>query len=207
MTRTGAAATPSAANGRPAIPWWTSRMSVPTAVSASPASSPTASTSVLRTAPKLHLGHLDDEQRVALGIAQPEHRRDGVAHAADLSVDGDAVLRKVGVDRVDVGGVQRDAGLAVAALLAVRRRSERDGRLRALGRDLDPAVLAAEGDVDALLEAELLDVEGDRPVDVGDRDDDGSYLGDARAGLAHEEPPGFGDTPSTGRASGTHRST
>jgi hypothetical protein len=42
---------------------------------------------------------LDDHQRVAFGVAEPEQRRDGVAEVLQLRVVG-----------VDVVGLERDAG-------------------------------------------------------------------------------------------------
>ena len=75
---------------------------------------------------------------------------------------------------LDVRGVQADPRLAVARLGLVRRRGGQcDRRLTAGRADLDPPVLAAEREVDALFEAELLDVEVDLAIDVGDGDDHG----------------------------------
>src|SRR3954447_23363785 len=96
-------------------------------------------------------GLLDDEQRVAVGVAEPEHRRDRVAHARDLGVHVDAGFLELGVGGVDVVGAQADAGVN-AGRVALARRSERDPRVAARRVDLDPAVAAAEGDVGALLE-------------------------------------------------------
>ena len=61
---------------------------------------------------------LDDQEAVAIGVAEPEHRRYRIAHAADLVVDVDAAGLEVGVIGVDVGGVERDPGLGVAGRLA-----------------------------------------------------------------------------------------
>jgi hypothetical protein len=45
---------------------------------------------------------LDDDQRIAVGVAQPEHRRHGAAPARDLGVDVDARGLEGGVVGVDV---------------------------------------------------------------------------------------------------------
>jgi hypothetical protein len=57
---------------------------------------------------------LDDHQRVAVGVAEPEERRDGVAEAADLGVDVHAAVLELRVLGVDVVGLQRDAGVLAA---------------------------------------------------------------------------------------------
>ena len=94
--------------------------------------------------------------------------------------------REVGVDGIDVVGVEADAGLDVAGRVAGGRRDDGDRRVGAGGADLDPAVAVAERDVGALLEAERLDVELDGALLVADRDADGPDLADARRGLAHD---------------------
>ena len=68
---------------------------------------------------------------------------------------------ELGVVGVDVLAGQRDARLD-ARRVARARLDERDRRVGARRGDLDPAVAVAEGDVHALLEAELLGVEGER---------------------------------------------
>ena len=65
---------------------------------------------------------------------------------------------------------QADAGLDPGRVLVAARQHQRDPRVRSLRRDLDPAVAVAEGDVRALLQAQLADVELDRLVLVGDGD-------------------------------------
>src|SRR3954453_17350978 len=55
---------------------------------------------------------LDDDQRVAVWIAGPEHRRHRPAVAADLVVDVDACLLQRRMIRVDVRRIETDAGLA-----------------------------------------------------------------------------------------------
>ena len=72
---------------------------------------------------------------------------------------------------VDVARVEDDPGLGASRLLALRRRGERDRRLGAGDRHLDPAHVRAHRHVDDLLEAERADVEVERPVGVGDRHD------------------------------------
>src|SRR5262249_5814572 len=72
---------------------------------------------------------LDDDERIAVGIAQPEHRRGGGAPTGDLVVAGRARSPQRSVIGVDVRGVEADAGLAAARLLVLRRGRERDRRL------------------------------------------------------------------------------
>ena len=93
---------------------------------------------------------------------------------------------EIGVDRIDVVGVEADAGLDVAGRVAGGRRDDGDRRVGAGRADLDPAVAVAERDIGALLEAERLDVELDGALLVADRDADGPDLADARRGLAHD---------------------
>ena len=50
-----------------------------------------------------------DHQGVAFWIAQPEHRRHGVAHTADLRVDVDTIGLQLGVAGINVIGLQPDA--------------------------------------------------------------------------------------------------
>src|SRR5207248_2442530 len=82
---------------------------------------------------------LDDDQRVSVRVAQPEHRRHRVAVAADLVVDVDAGGLECGVVGVDIRRVEADPGLAAAGLLPLRRRGERDRRRGSRKGDLDPA--------------------------------------------------------------------
>ena len=94
------------------------------------------------------------------------------------------------------------------ALLARRAAGQRDGGLGALRGDLDPAVAAAERDVGALLEAERVDVELDRAILVGDRDDDGAdAAGCGSRWLLTDGLLGVGLTPARDREHprGTHR--
>ena len=74
--------------------------------------------------------------------------------------------------------VQPFIGGASAIVVAAARR-----------RDLDPALAVAEGDVGDLLEAERADVEVERAVLVGDRDDHRGDRVEVRGGLGHLEPP------------------
>jgi hypothetical protein len=53
----------------------------------------------------------EDHQRVAVGIAHPEHRRDGPPHSADFGVDVGTALLERGVVAVDVLGMEADPGL------------------------------------------------------------------------------------------------
>jgi hypothetical protein len=73
-------------------------------------------------------------------------------------------------------------------------RADRDRRVDAGRRDLDPAVAVAERHVDAPLEAQRLGVELERAILVGDRDDDVGELADA---CAHGTPPELGVTRCT----------
>src|SRR5262249_31512797 len=128
---------------------------------------------------------LDDHQAVALGVAQPEQRRHRVAHTADLGVHVHAGGPRLRVESVDVFGLQADARLAVARRPARGRRGEGDRGDGVAGSHFDPPLAVAEGDVGALLEAELLEVELDLAVLVGHRDDDGADLRDISLGAGH----------------------
>ena len=88
---------------------------------------------------------LDDDQRVSVRVAQPEHRRHGAAPTGDLVVDVDAGGLQRGVVCVDVRGVEADAGLAAAGVLARRGRGERDRRRGSRQGDLDPALSSPIG--------------------------------------------------------------
>jgi hypothetical protein len=127
----------------------------------------------------------DEHEGVAVGVAEPEHRRDGVAHAADLGVDVDAALLELRVDAIDVVGVEADAGLDVASRVAGGRGDDGHGGVGPGRGDLHPAIAVAERHVGALLEAERLDIELDGALLVADRDADGPDLADTRRGLAH----------------------
>src|SRR5690348_15377517 len=69
------------------------------------------------------------EKGVALRVAQPEHRRNGVAHPVDRLVDVDAGGLQLRVVAVDVVGLQADAGLPLAGRRTLRRWSKGDGRV------------------------------------------------------------------------------
>ena len=73
---------------------------------------------------------------------------------------------ELGVGGVDVVGGQDDPGLDAGLVDSRPRRRERDPGTAARRIDLDPAVLVAERNVGALLEAERL-VELDRAILVG----------------------------------------
>ena len=96
---------------------------------------------------------------------------------------------------IDVVGLQADAGLAVARRRARGRRGEGDGGHLVARRHLDPTVAVAERHVDALLEAERLDIELDRTVLIGHRDNDRADLVDASPGVGHDILLGVGITP------------
>src|SRR5439155_26405048 len=104
-----------------------------------------------------------------------------VAHGGGRGTDVDAGLRELGVVGVDVVRLQADTGWAIADRIARPRWAERDRGRLVSEADLDPAVALAERHVDALLEAELLDVELDRAVLVGDGNEHRRNL--AHAGL------------------------
>src|SRR5207248_8803138 len=72
------------------------------------------------------------------------------------------------------------------------RRGEGDGGHLVARRHLDPTVAVAERHVDALLEAERLDVELDRTVLIGHRDNDRADLVDASLGVGHDILLGLG---------------
>jgi hypothetical protein len=130
---------------------------------------------------------LDDAVRVAVRVAQPEHRRDLAAVAADLGIDVDARVPQRRVVGIDVGRVEDDPRLGTAGPLPGRGRSERDRRRRAGDGDLDPARVGPHRQVDDLLEPERVDVEVDRPIGVRDADRDAADLGEIQAG--HFKPP------------------
>src|SRR5205807_1846622 len=101
---------------------------------------------------------------VAFGVAQPEQRRNALFATADLWIDVHAGVLQLRVVAVDVLRVQADARLTMAGLPARRRGRKGDGGLGVAGGDLDPPVLVPKGNVDALLEAKLVDVELDLPI-------------------------------------------
>ena len=115
----------------------------------------------------------------------------GASHRLGVEVDA--------TDRAETGVLAQDvrrldADTAPAGLV-VHRRVERQAGGRSGWRDLQPAVLAvlAEAGVAAHLEAELLGVEGERGVLVGDGEHDHADVGDGGRGLGrvrHTEPTG-----------------
>jgi hypothetical protein len=54
-------------------------------------------------------------------VAQPEHRRYGIAPAGDLLIDVDGGGLQRGMVGIDVRGVEADPRLAATGLLALRR--------------------------------------------------------------------------------------
>src|ERR1700680_2384300 len=63
----------------------------------------------LALAPARRLADLDDQQHVALRVAQPEHWWHRAAHAADLGVDVHTRGLELSVEGVDIVGLQADA--------------------------------------------------------------------------------------------------
>src|SRR5579862_413479 len=148
------------------------------------------------------VARLNDEQRVLLRIVEPEHRRYGIAHARDLVTDVDALRLQLGVVGIDVGGVERDTGLAAAGRLPFGRVHDRDRCRAALRPDLDPAVVAAHRDIDALLEPERAAIEVDCPLLIVDRDDHATDLADVHLLLLSS---GLDSVGKTNSAAETHR--
>jgi hypothetical protein len=111
------------------------------------------------------LGAFDDPERVAVRIAEREHRRHALPHPDELRVGVDAAPQKGGVVGLGVGRREADLGSRRA------RRPARDEGDRGLGAgwsDFDPAAAVAERAVDAGLEAELVP-ERQSGILVGDR--------------------------------------
>src|SRR5262249_40298548 len=101
-----------------------------------------------------------------------------------------------GVVRIDVRRVQAHRDLDAHRVLGPGLDEGDPGR-RALWRHLDPAIAPTEWNVGALLEAEVVAVELDRLVLVGDGDHDDADLGDVCRALrvCHFGPPvrGYGN--------------
>src|SRR5262249_15204926 len=135
------------------------------------------------------LADFNHEQDVGFGVAQPEHRRYRIAHAADLCVDIHTCLLELGVHGFDVIGFQTDAGLPAAYFDPALGgwRSERNHRVGAGRSDLDPAIRATERDVGALLQPERSGVEGQRLVDVRHRNHDVRHLADTGRSACHDD--------------------
>ncbi len=74
------------------------------------------------------LGRLNDDQRVPVRVADPEHRRHGPTPPRDLVVDVGSCRFQRRVIRVDVRRVDADTRLAASGLGTRRRRRQRDGR-------------------------------------------------------------------------------
>jgi hypothetical protein len=106
----------------------------------------------------------------------------------DLRVDVDAGSAEGRVVGLDVLGREGAMGGVAAGRLTLAARDERDRVRRARRGHLEPAVaLAAIGEVGALLEPERAEVELERPVLVGHRDEHGPDLADPRqvCGVGH----------------------
>jgi hypothetical protein len=95
----------------------------------------------------------------------------------------------------------------VAAGRPLGRWDERDRDRGSRRSHLDPATALAVGEVAALLESKLAEVELERPVLVGNRDEHGPNLADAgRAfGVGHFSPPNAGFPNETVGRARTHR--
>src|SRR5450759_2152083 len=102
---------------------------------------------------------LDNDEAIAIRIAEDEHRRDTAAPVQEI-LDLDARGLQEGMIGGRVIGRRPNAGVDpwCLAVAAVRERKGRRGSSRA---DFDPSV-GSEGDVHLLREPELLDVELDR---------------------------------------------
>jgi hypothetical protein len=126
----------------------------------------------------------DDQERVAVGVVQQEHRRVAgqrraapVRHvvAHDLP-DLDPGAPELLAVAVDVGGDEDHARLDPGRVA----RDQRERGLSAGRDDLDPPLPAVVREVQAVLEAEHAGVERDRPVLVADGDGHGGGLRDVR---------------------------
>jgi hypothetical protein len=104
------------------------------------------------------------------------------ALARDLCVDVEASGAQRRMVVVDVLRRQRAMGLVAAGGPALARWDQRDGDCRSRRAHLDPATALTIGEVCALLEPELVEVELERSVLVGDRDEHRSNLADTCPG-------------------------
>src|SRR2546421_2405051 len=127
--------------------------------------------------PECRSALLDDEQAVAVRVAEEEHRGHGISHAHDLRIHVDAPGLQICMDGIDVVGVEADASLD-ARRLAFARRNQRDRGRRPARCHLDPAVTITVRDVGSLLQAEGADVEVEGAILIDDWDDHSAHLGD-----------------------------
>src|ERR1700732_1649883 len=143
---------------------------------------------------------LDEKQRVAVWVAEPEHRghradefnrtdsnRSRRADACNLGVDVDAARLHLRVRGVDVVGVEDDPGLHPGRV-SLPRRHEGDTRCPTRRVDLYPAVAVAPENVVAPLEPQRL-VERERPILVGRWDQHQLDLTDAVCRDTHFRSP------------------
>ncbi len=131
---------------------------------------------------------LDHQQRVTRRIAEPKHRRDGIAHTRDIGVDVDAELDEARVRHVDVPGGQRDAGIDGRDLFRTGRRREGESG-SAFGRvDFDPAITVAERGIGTLFKAERF-MECDRTILFASRDADDEIWRTGAAWVVFMAPP------------------
>src|ERR1700722_7344518 len=149
---------------------------------------------------------LDNQKTVAILVAEEEHRRHRVAHPHDLLVDVYSARAQVGMIGVDVIGGEGDTG-GDPHLFSLLREHKRQRCLPSLGSYFHPAVSLAEGDVCALLQTELADIEVKRAVLVADWNHHRPDLGDVglRRSLAHRVLLGCGLTHRTVPRLKTHR--
>jgi hypothetical protein len=113
--------------------------------------------------------------RLPSGIPQGEHRRHPRV-AQQLGIGVDACRAQGSVRRRGVGSGQPDAGVDTRRPVG----DQREGRRPAGRPHLQPAA-AAEGRVEALLQAERARVEGQRPLLVAHRNGHGADPGHLRA--------------------------
>ena len=113
---------------------------------------------------------LDQHERVLVLVAEEEHQRHAAASAHHFRVHVYALALKLSLVRAGIVRAERDAGHP-ARLVAALRRYERDRGPAGRRRDLHPAIPLAEWLVHGHPEPELLGVEIDRLVLVGDRDE------------------------------------
>jgi len=73
--------------------------------------------------------------------------------------------------------------VSTPASLMLAGGDERDAGCSLRGRNDDPTLAVADGDIAPSREAECVDVEADRPVLVGDRDSDRADLFDLDGGV------------------------
>src|ERR1700683_5566202 len=104
---------------------------------------------------------LDDLHAVAVGVAEPEHRRN--TRPPQHLVHVHAAGPQVRVQGFGVRGHEPDPGLHASGQV-VARADQRDRRRLARRGDLDPAPAAAHIGIEALLEAQPAQVELKRPV-------------------------------------------